>query len=66
MDEFALGIWSLVMTHMRLARALVALVLAAAPLVMLSGCHTVQGVGEDIEAAGQGISGAAEDTNPYK
>jgi predicted small secreted protein len=29
--------------------------------VGLTGCNTVRGMGEDVEAAGSGMSGAAED-----
>jgi entericidin B len=31
-------------------------------LLVTTGCNTMRGVGEDIEAAGSGISGTAEDT----
>lgn len=34
----------------------------AAGLVMLSGCNTVEGVGRDIERAGDAIQDEAEDT----
>ncbi len=36
----------------------VALVLGAAP--MLSGCNTVEGMGEDVEAAGDSMQDAAD------
>lgn len=29
---------------------------------MLSACNTIEGAGEDVESAGQGVSGAAEQT----
>lgn len=29
--------------------------------VGLTGCNTVRGMGKDVEAAGSGVSGAAED-----
>jgi entericidin B len=47
-----------------LGRALGALLgLAALSLLLVTtGCNTVRGMGEDIEAAGSGISGTAEDT----
>ena len=31
----------------------------------LSGCETTEGAGRDIQAAGEGIEGAADDTRPY-
>lgn len=38
--------------------ALVALVSGA--LMTLSGCHTTEGVGRDVEAAGEGLQDVAE------
>lgn len=29
----------------------------------LSGCNTISGAGQDIEAAGEAVEGAAEDAN---
>lgn len=37
-------------------------ILALGLLLMTSGCNTMRGMGEDVEAAGSGMSGAAEDT----
>lgn len=37
-------------------------ILAFGLLLMTSGCNTMRGMGEDVEAAGSGMSGAAEDT----
>jgi predicted small secreted protein len=31
-------------------------------LLVTGGCNTIRGMGEDVEAAGSGISGTAEDT----
>ncbi len=36
------------------------LVLTAAFIVSIAGCNTVEGVGEDIQAAGEGIQDAAD------
>lgn len=36
------------------------LALTAAFIVSLTGCNTVEGVGEDIEAVGEGIQNSAE------
>ena len=36
------------------------LILTTAFIVSLAGCNTIEGVGEDIEAAGEGIQEAAE------
>lgn len=41
-----------------------AMLLAAAPL--LSACYTTQGAGEDIQAAGHGLSNSAADHTNYK
>jgi predicted small secreted protein len=47
-----------------LGRALGALfgLTALSLLLVTTGCNTMRGVGEDIEAAGSGISGTAEST----
>jgi len=37
-----------------------AVLLAAAFVVSLIGCNTVEGVGKDVEAAGEGLQDAAE------
>ncbi|MCF7984513.1 MAG: entericidin A/B family lipoprotein [Thiohalocapsa sp.] len=39
--------------------------LLAALALTLSGCNTVEGVGEDLEAAGQGLEDSAEDNKRY-
>jgi predicted small secreted protein len=41
-----------------------ALLLAAAP--MLSACYTTKGAGEDLSAAGHGITHAADEHTGYK
>lgn len=38
-----------------------ALMLTAAFLVAITGCNTVHGVGEDLEAAGEGLQDAASE-----
>jgi predicted small secreted protein len=50
-------------TKARLALTIAAL-LAAAP--MLTACYTTQGAGKDLQAAGQGISHAADKETGYK
>jgi predicted small secreted protein len=42
----------------------IALLTAAAPL--LSACYTTRGAGEDLKAAGQGISNSADRNTNYK
>jgi predicted small secreted protein len=42
----------------------VATLLGAAPL--LSACYTAQGAGQDIKAAGQGLSNAAANHTDYR
>ena len=42
-------------------RKLVILTLAAASL-LAAGCNTIEGVGRDVSAAGQAVTGAAQDT----
>ena len=49
--------------HARLLLALAALV-AAAP--MLTACYTTRGVGEDLSAAGNKLSGSAANHTDYK
>jgi len=44
-------------------KAIVSLVLAAV-VAMLAGCNTVEGVGQDTQAAGRGIERAAEQAKP--
>ena len=41
-------------------RKTVTLLLTAAFVMALVGCNTVEGVGKDIEAAGEGIQDAAD------
>lgn len=49
----------------KLALALaIATLIGAAPL--LSACYTTQGAGQDIKAAGQGLSNTAADHTPYR
>ncbi len=45
---------------MRMIRFAALLTVLLAPLV-LAGCHTVQGVGQDLGSAGKGISNTATD-----
>ncbi len=47
------------MSLSRWIRGMLAVLIAVVGL-SLSGCNTVEGAGEDIEAAGQGIEDAAE------
>jgi predicted small secreted protein len=47
--------------HARAAALLVAVTLSALAFVALAGCNTTQGVGEDIESLGDGISDTARD-----
>jgi predicted small secreted protein len=47
---------------MKLAGLLLSLVPMAAGLTTLSGCNTVEGVGRDIERAGDAIQDESEDT----
>jgi predicted small secreted protein len=47
----------------RSALAFAAGVTIAAAVIAGSGCNTTEGVGEDIEAAGDAIDDAAEDAN---
>jgi predicted small secreted protein len=50
-------------TKSRLALAII-LLAAAAPL--LTACYTTKGAGEDIQAAGHGISNTADKVTGYK
>ena len=43
--------------------ALFAMLLFSGSTLMLSACNTVEGAGEDIEAAGDSISDTANDAN---
>ena len=45
------------------SRTLAAAAAAAAALVLTAGCNTVEGAGEDLEAAGEAIEDTAEDGN---
>lgn len=36
---------------------------AAASLAIAAGCNTIEGVGEDVEAAGDAVSDTARDAN---
>lgn len=48
------------------ARLVLALVALAVATPMLSACYTTQGAGKDLNAAGQGISNAADKNTNYK
>lgn len=48
------------------ARVWLALALLVAAAPMLSACYTTRGAGEDLSAAGKGISGTAEKHTDYK
>ena len=51
--------------HRKLAIAIaVATMLGAAPL--LSACYTAQGAGQDLKAAGQGLSNTAAEHTGYR
>ena len=42
------------------------LTLGGAWMMMSMGCNTIEGIGRDIQAIGQGASKVAEDVNPYE
>ncbi|MEX0744463.1 MAG: entericidin A/B family lipoprotein [Phycisphaeraceae bacterium] len=50
-----------------MARTLLVLAAGAlsASMLSVSGCHTVEGAGRDVEAVGEGVQGGAERTRPY-
>ena len=41
-------------------------ILSAFLVSLLSGCATVEGVGEDVQSAGEAIEGASEDAQNYQ
>lgn len=45
---------------------LLAMLLLALGAFALTACNTMEGMGEDISSAGDGLSGAADDANPDK
>jgi entericidin B len=49
------------MTAMKRATVLLIPLLSAAALTMLSACNTVEGVGRDVERAGNAIQDEADD-----
>jgi predicted small secreted protein len=53
------------MMHSKLAVALTLLALAATT-PLLSGCYTAAGAGKDLQAAGHGITGSAQDNTTYR
>jgi predicted small secreted protein len=48
------------------ARLVLAIVMLTATAPLLSACYTTRGAGQDLQAAGQGISNAASDHTKYK
>ena len=46
---------------MKISHAFVKNAFALMVLAALAGCHTVEGLGQDIESAGDSIEGAAQD-----
>jgi predicted small secreted protein len=41
-----------------------AIAVAAMAAVLVQGCNTIEGVGADVSAAGQGLADAAHNNNP--
>lgn len=39
---------------------------AGVVLICLSGCHTIEGAGQDVSALGRGVSNLAADANPAR
>lgn len=50
----------------RKARLTLAIVFLAVSAPLLSACYTVRGAGQDLNAAGQGLSNTAERATNYK
>jgi predicted small secreted protein len=48
------------------ARLLLTLAALTAAAPMLTACYTTKGAGEDLSAAGKGISGSADKNTGYK
>jgi predicted small secreted protein len=46
-------------------KAILAMVLATFGLATLSACNTVEGVGQDVKAAGQKVEGEAKEHKRY-
>jgi len=44
-----------------LAGAFAVALVVAAPLALMAGCNTAEGIGEDVEQLGEGIEEEAED-----
>lgn len=44
---------------------IISLILAFGLAVVITGCNTMEGVGEDMEAAGDAIENSAEDGKNY-
>lgn len=42
----------------------IAAILAAAVLGLISGCNTVEGLGQDVQAGGRAVERAADKANP--
>lgn len=43
-------------------RRVLAVVALAAPVLAIAACNTIEGMGQDIQAAGEAITGTAKDT----
>ena len=48
------------------AMAILSLFVLAGAASLLSACHTTEGVGRDVSAAGSAISDSAERNRPYR
>lgn len=62
-----LGAGGWIVSGMKQILPVIVIILIALALTLLfAGCNTIEGIGKDIEAIGQGTSEVAKDVNPYE
>lgn len=65
--ENVLNIVRGISSSMKQILPVIVIILIALLLTLLfAGCNTIEGIGKDIEAIGQGTSEVAKDVNPYE
>jgi predicted small secreted protein len=51
--------------YMSIIKVVLTTLAALFAAVVLAGCHTVEGAGRDVEAAGSGVADTADEVRPY-
>lgn len=67
LNEYVLSLARGLSSGMKQILPVIIIILIALVLTLIfAGCNTIEGIGKDIEAIGQGTSEVAKDVNPYE